>query len=328
VNIASERYFTVGISFNKGSRAGVVARHDNRRQGRNLKAPSWLDVLRDFELELPVFREVSDMSARTQKTSTAGTADRRTVEAGLVEHFQRARGAPDLTVLEGFHAVKHALRFGAELLEVVVTDPEQALALASEMAPDLVEILRLRMRSISAESLAPLAPQTPPTGIMATAKRPRIEVTEILARPQPAPIVLLENPQRMGNLGACIRVAAAAEALAVFSTGRNDPWHPDAVRGAAGLHFALPVVHLSQPVVGDRPLIAIDPGGDELQPERLPPRSILAFGTERHGLSDALLASAALRLRIPMKAGVSSLNLATSVSAVLYAARFAAADRL
>jgi TrmH family RNA methyltransferase len=268
------------------------------------------------------------MSARTPRPATAETADRPSVEAGVVERFRQARRASDLTVLEGFHAVKHAVRFNAELLEVVAPDPERALALASALAPDLVETLHTRMRSIAPELLASLAPQTPPTGIMATAKRPRIEVTEILARPQSAPIVLLEDPQHMGNLGACIRVAAAAEALAVFSTGRNDPWHPDAVRGAAGLHFALPVVHLSQPVVGDRPLIAIDPGGDELQPERLPPRSILAFGTERHGLSDALLASAAVRLRIPMRAGVSSLNLATSVSAVLYAARFAAADRL
>jgi len=45
----------------------------------------------------------------------------------------------------------------------------------------------------------------------------------------------------MGNVGACVRVAAAAGAAAVLTTGENDPWFPDAVRGAAGLHFALPV---------------------------------------------------------------------------------------
>ena len=45
----------------------------------------------------------------------------------------------------------------------------------------------------------------------------------------------------MGNMGACVRVAAAADAAGVLTTGGNDPWHPDALRGAAGLHFALPV---------------------------------------------------------------------------------------
>jgi TrmH family RNA methyltransferase len=248
-------------------------------------------------------------------------------EADSIEHFRRARRDSDLAVLEGFHALKHAVRFDAELLEVVTADPEQVLALASALAPDVVETLRSRMQAVSPQMLASLAPQAPPTGVIATARRPDVGLAEVLGRPSVSPIVLLEDPHNMGNLGACIRVAAAADALAVLSTGRNDPWHPDAVRGAAGLHFALPVVHLSGPVISDRVLVAIDPGGDDLRPECLPPRAILAFGTERHGLSDELLASARVRLRIPMRSGVSSLNLATSVSAVLYAWRFASSGQ-
>ena len=53
----------------------------------------------------------------------------------------------------------------------------------------------------------------------------------------------------------------------------------------------------------------------------MPPRAILAFGTERYGLSDALLERADARLGIPMREGVSSLNLATSVAAVLFSQR-------
>jgi RNA methyltransferase, TrmH family len=241
----------------------------------------------------------------------------------LIEHFRRARRDSSLAVLEGFHALKHAVRFDAELLELVTADPEQVLALASALAPDVVETLRLRMQGVSPRVFAALAPQAPPTGVIATARRPDVALAELLGRPSVSPIILLEDPHNMGNLGGCIRVAAAADALAVLSTGRNDPWHPDAVRGAAGLHFALPVIHLSGPVSSDRVLVAIDPGGEDLRPERLPPRAILAFGTERHGLSDELLASARMRLRIPMRPGVSSLNLATSVAAVLYAWRFA-----
>jgi RNA methyltransferase, TrmH family len=244
-------------------------------------------------------------------------------EVRLIEHFRRARRDPDLAVLEGFHALKHALRFGAELLKVVTADPEQVMALASALAPDVIETLRSRMQAVSPRVFVALAPQAPPTGVIATARRPDVALAELLGRPSVSPIVLLEDPHSMGNLGACIRVAAAADALAVLSMGRNDPWHPDAVRGAAGLHFALPVVHLSGPVISDRVLVAIDPGGDDLQPERLPARAILAFGAERHGLSDELLAAARVRTRIPMRPGVSSLNLATSVAAVLYAWRFA-----
>lgn len=125
----------------------------------------------------------------------------------------------------------------------------------------------------------------------------------------------------MGNMGACVRVAAAAGAAGVLTTGGNDPWHPDALRGAAGLHFALPVGSIQDLPGSDRPLVAIDPGGEDLHPRELPARSVLAFGTERYGLSEDLLARADLRLAIPMRPGVSSLNLATAVAAVLFSQR-------
>ena len=48
---------------------------------------------------------------------------------------------------------------------------------------------------------------------------------------------------------------------------------------------------------------------------------MLAFGTERHGLSAELLERADARLGIPMCPGVSSLNLATSVAALLFSQR-------
>ena len=97
----------------------------------------------------------------------------------------------------------------------------------------------------------------------------------------------------------------------------------DAVRGGAGLQFALPVAGVATLPVGERPLLAIDPEGEDLDPVALPARAILAFGTERHGLSEELLSRAEARIAIPMRAGVSSLNLATSVAAVLFAWRLA-----
>jgi TrmH family RNA methyltransferase len=137
-------------------------------------------------------------------------------------------------------------------------------------------------------------------------------------------VILLEDPRDLGNMGACVRVAAAADVAGVLSTGTHDPWHPDALRGAAGLHFALPVGRLGSTAElerADRPLLALDPGGEPLDPLELPPRAILAFGTERYGLSPGLSARADGRVSIPMRAGVSSLNLATSVAAVLFSWR-------
>ena len=274
----------------------------------------------------------------------------------LTQRFRRARRDPELTVLEGFHALKHALRFGAEVEVAVAAEPAELTALAAELAPDLAATLAARVEPIDAATLAELVPRSPRTGVVAIARRPPPLVLDmLLADPRAAPVVLLEQPRNMGNMGACVRVAAAADAAAVLTTGTNDPWQPDAVRGAAGLHFALPVASVGEalpeaigapreggvpgdggasgggdapregaasgPPAGRRALLALDPAGEDLRPGELPPRAVLAFGTERHGLSAELLARADARVAIPMRAGVSSLNLATSVAAVLFAMR-------
>jgi TrmH family RNA methyltransferase len=243
------------------------------------------------------------------------------VNDALVQRFRVARRDPDLAVVEGFHALKHALRFGAVVEEVVAVQPQELERLALELAPDLAGTLAARAGGVDAETLARMVPHAPRTGVVAIVRRPSIDLVAVLAEARPAPVVLLEDPRTMGNMGACVRVAAAAGAAAVLTTGSNDPWHPEALRGAAGLHFALPVARLERLEAlppGDRPLVAVDPEGEAIGLAELRPRSILAFGTERYGLSEELLERADVRLAIPMREGVSSLNLATAVAAVLY----------
>ncbi len=245
-------------------------------------------------------------------------------DGSLIPRFGRARRDPSLAVLEGFHPLKHALRFGATLHEVLTSDSAELDRLAALLAPDLSERLHDLARQIEPSVFEQLAPLAPSTGVIALAERPVIETAAVLADPRAAPVVLLEDPRDLGNMGACVRVAAAADVAAVLTTGGHDPWHPDALRGAAGLHFALAVTRLDG-VQGlervDRPLLALDPAGEPFDPAALDPRAILAFGTERHGLSRELTDRADARISIPMRDGVSSLNLATSVAAVLFAWR-------
>jgi TrmH family RNA methyltransferase len=266
-------------------------------------------------------------------------------EGSLIARFGRARRDPALAVLEGFHPLKHALRFGAHVLEVVCRDLDQLDALAARLAPDQAARMHELARPVPVEAFEQLAPLPPTTGVIALAERPAIDAAGVLASDRAGPVVLLEDPRDLGNMGACVRVAAAADAAGVLSTGNHDPWAPDALRGAAGLHFALPVARLERladlrapggesGAAGEsggagaaprRPLLALDPDGEPLVPQELPASAVLAFGTERYGVSDELLARADARVSIPMREGVSSLNLATSVAAVLFAWRLNAA---
>jgi TrmH family RNA methyltransferase len=243
----------------------------------------------------------------------------------IVQEFRAARRRPDLAVLEGFHAVKHALRFGATLDVLVGTNASKLRELAMVLAPEVQDRLTAELEVVPPEVFSVLAPRAPRTGVIGIAQRPEIDVAALVFEPTPRPIVLLEDPQNLHNMGACVRVAAAGDAAGVLTTGMHDPWHPDALRGGAGLHFALPVSRIDQMSFGDRPLIAVDPNGERLSPGRMPPRAVLAFGTERYGISDNLLARSEHRVAIPMRPGVSSLNVATAVAAVLFAWRLNAA---
>ena len=240
----------------------------------------------------------------------------------LVERFRGARSDPSLALLEGFHPIKHAIRFGAELMEVVCLSAEELARLTASHAPDIAGAFDGPVTEVSTKVFEELAPLAPPTGVIAIARRPAVSLTEMLNNPAPSPVVLLERPRNLGNIGAAVRVAAAAGAAGVLTIGTQDPWHPAALIGGAGLQFALPVTRTDALPVCDRPLIVIDPGGEPLKQCSLPERAILAFGGERTGLSSELMAAAERRVSIPMAAGVSSLNLATAVAVVLYSGKF------
>ncbi len=251
--------------------------------------------------------------------------DPATPAASLKRIFRDARRDPQLAVLEGLHALKHALRFGAQVQRVVTAEPAKVRALAGTLAPDVLELMLAGAQTVTPEVFQSLAPQAPTTGVIAIARRPVVDPDALLGDSRPAPLVLLERPQDLGNIGACVRVSAAADIAGVLTTGIHDPWDPAALRGSAGLHFALPVARLGEDALerigsagARRPLVAVDPGGEELLPVRLAPRVILAFGAERRGLSEELLGCADMLVRLPMREGVSSLNLATSVAALLY----------
>lgn len=251
---------------------------------------------------------------RNSQDLVAETVTQKTIE----ERFHMARHDLSLVVIEGFHPLKHAIRFGAELLEVVSPNLRELAALQSEYAPDIADTMTDLATAVPDDVFDKLAPVSPPTGVLAIARRPSVDLAELLDHPAPAPVVLLENPRNLFNIGAAVRAAAAAGAAGVVNTGNLDPWKPAALTTGVGLQFALPVARTGSPPICDRPLVAVDLGGDSLPDFRVPDRALLAFGTERQGLSQELLDAADYRVSIPMENGVSSLNLACSVAVVLY----------
>ncbi|MEU3191550.1 hypothetical protein ABZ686_13115, partial [Streptomyces sp. NPDC006992] len=124
-----------------------------------------------------------------------------------------ARHAADGVLLDGFHALKHALRFGARVPVALATDRRSALALAEELAPDLTGTLDALLWEVPGATLNALVPRAHPTGVAALALRdPAADPAAVAPGDGAAPFVVLDNPRNLGNVGAVVRLAAGAGA--------------------------------------------------------------------------------------------------------------------
>jgi len=143
-------------------------------------------------------------------------------------------------------------------------------------------------------------------------------------------VVVLEDMVNHTNVGAIFRCAAALGMDAVvLSPSCADPLYRRSVRVSMGAVFAVPYARVNAwPAalddIGERGLtrVALTPASDavdlDVMRERPIERMALLFGSEGPGLTKAALARSDLRVRIPMSAGVDSLNVATSAAVAFY----------
>ncbi|MCL2483176.1 MAG: TrmH family RNA methyltransferase [Propionibacteriaceae bacterium] len=238
-----------------------------------------------------------------------------------------------LVALEGLHALKHAYRFGASVEEIWTDDLDKALELSDAVAPDLRAVLEERATVVPTAQLREHSAQPIPTRVLAYA-RPRTWIVDQALPTVGQDTILLDDPRNSKNLGAVVRVAAAVGAAGVLAQGAVSFFDPMAVRGAAGLQWALPCcasAKLCRQLDELRPasdfaLVGLDASGAVFDPTDFPGPTIFAFGSERTGLSTAVRERCDAIVSLPMTPQVSSLNLATCVSAVMYLRQYARGD--
>ena len=237
--------------------------------------------------------------------------------AALLEKKQRDRSGSFL--IEGVHLVQEALAEEAEL-ECIVYDvvrgwPEE---LAQTDAVERVAVSRQIMARCTGTD-------TPPP-VFAVARK-RQPDSEALFR-EGAIVVVLDAVQDPGNVGTIIRSADAVGADAVvLGRGCVDLYNPKTVRSTMGSLFHLPVIE------GD--LLELLPEarsrgarliGTSLQAEKScysqdwKPATWVVMGSESRGLSSEVQALLDDTVRIPMRGGSESLNVAMATTVLLFEA--------
>jgi tRNA G18 (ribose-2'-O)-methylase SpoU len=140
--------------------------------------------------------------------------------------------------------------------------------------------------------------------------------------------VVLEDIVDHENVGAIFRCAAALGFDAVILAPRcADPLYRRAVKVSMGAVFSVPYARLDDwrgGLAGLRRagflVLALTPAADAMAIEQVSAggKIALLLGTEGDGLSGRWLAAADARVRIPMSAGVGSLNVASAAAIACY----------
>lgn len=228
---------------------------------------------------------------------------------GLAEQ-PRLRRESDRTLLDGEHLLTEALKAGLLLERLVFREGYDSMPWQQRLPDVPVTVL-------SAALFKQVSPVVTPSGLLAVLAIPRP------ARLEPGDLLLLEEVQDPGNLGAILRTAAAAGIRqACLSKGCAEAWSPKALRGGQGAQLRLQI-HEHADLVE----VAGSFDGQVLAASLRAPKSLyeldlrgpaaFLFGNEGAGISPAL-AAVAQPFSIPMPGATESLNVAAAVAVCLF----------
>ena len=161
-------------------------------------------------------------------------------------------------------------------------------------------------------------------GVLACAcKGEGLSLTALIkaAQSRQAPLLVLNQISNHDNVGAAFRNAAAFDASGIILDARScDPLYRKSIRVSSGACLWLPyhqggsgMDHILALKQAGYDIWALTPRSDAMRLDQLkrPERLALLLGSEGTGLAESLLA-AAQPLRIPMRDGFDSLNVATA----------------
>jgi TrmH family RNA methyltransferase len=235
-----------------------------------------------------------------------------------------SREPGDPVLLDGAHLLDEALRADVRVDVVLTRDPDDPLVARAAAAG--AEILHAAEDALDAAS-----PVHTTSGVVSLARWTAAPLDNALlhASATESIAIVLVDVQDPGNVGAAIRSADALGATGVIAVGQTaDPGGWRALRGAMGSTFRLPVARTDLGELRSavrkhhvRVIATTATGGDALGSASFDGPLAFLLGNEGAGLSHSALALADTRLHVPMRPGVSSLNVSVTAALLLYECR-------
>lgn len=238
---------------------------------------------------------------------------------------KRTRDRERVFVLEGTKPILELVQSAPQHIVCLVVAPTFLERQPPEVVQDIVSS-GCTVHSCPEHQLAQLSDVETSSGALAIVHQPTWDQAAILAQPRIFGLYgdMLQDP---ANIGTIIRTAAGLNVSALWMAPHSvDVFNPKVVRATAGTLFQLPIfshTSLENLLSLGCTIMAADVGiSADSVPIRsiqtIPARTIVAIGSESRGLSEAVLNAAAVRVTIPLKPGVESLNAATAAAIALF----------
>lgn len=225
---------------------------------------------------------------------------------------KKYRNSEKKFLLEGYKAIKEAFDSGIIIEKIFVNKNKiQEYNFAKNI---LIETTEPVLKKLSTTETAP---ESVAVGIQ------KIYDFDVLKKAKK--VVLLEGIKDLGNLGTILRTAVAFQAEAIVLYGDStDIYNPKCVRASVGNLWKIPIFQIKdfnqlEQIFGNFQRIATLPRSKNfLKNFDIKFPALIMFGSEAAGLSDELIKFSTDSVKIEMAETVESLNLAVSVSIILY----------
>jgi len=237
------------------------------------------------------------------------------IQAVVALHEARNRRREGLHLAEGRRVCEEAIAC-ADVVEVLHTQEHADLAAALPS--------NVRRTCVDDRVMGRLSDAVTPQGVVAVVRTPDLE--------QPLPstgaVLVLDRVSDPGNVGTLVRTAAAL-GVGVLSIGGADPFGPKAVRAAAGTCYRTSIQRRADLMgaIGElhasgRTLLGLAADGprtlSEAGAELAGADFALVVGSEPDGIATAGRSGLDVMVRIPMRGGVESLNVAAAGAIALH----------
>lgn len=172
-----------------------------------------------------------------------------------------------------------------------------------------------------------------PDGYLGIFQQPKTDINQLntiikknLSQTKNLLLLVLESPEKPGNLGAILRTADAVQTDAIIICNpKLDLFNPNVIRSSTGTFFSRPIFQTDSKTLIEIlkkqqiQIICSTPDTKQLyyQVKYQQPTAIV-MGTEHEGLSNLWLKNADQKIKIPMLGQADSLNLSVSTAIILY----------